>query len=319
METKASTKEVVTRVTPWSEKLLPFVFASISSCTATTVIQPIDTIKVRLQIAGEAKGFGGDQKAPKGIFATAKTMLANEGIGAFYNGLGSALLRQFTYGTIRIGVYRYLSDMESKKSDSKSLSFGKKLQFSLFSGAIGSFFGNPFDVVLVRFQSDSTLPAAQRRNYTGILNAFSRMLSEEGILSFWKGYLISMLRAASMTSMMLSTNDEVKERVNDFRGIKKADTLTNLLAAAISGVACSFCSLPFDNVKTKLQKMKAGPDGKFPYDGIVDCFSKTYRREGITGFWAGYSAFYLRVAPHAMILLLLDDFLHRNFNPSHKH
>lgn len=31
-----------------------------------------------------------------------------------------------------------------------------------------------------------------------------------------------------------------------------------------AGVIASFVSLPPDNVKTKLMKMKAGPDGKMP-------------------------------------------------------
>ena len=34
-------------------------------------------------------------------------------------------------------------------------------------------------------------------------------------------------------------------------------------------------SLPFDNAKTKMQKMKAGPDGKMPFKNIFDCMGKT--------------------------------------------
>ena len=36
----------------------------------------------------------------------------------------------------------------------------------------------------------------------------------------------------------------------------------------------SFISLPFDNAKTKIQKMKAGPDGKFPYANVFDALRK---------------------------------------------
>jgi len=43
----------------------------------------------------------------------------------------------------------------------------------------------------------------------------------------------------------------------------------------ISAVATAVISLPFDNVKTKIQKMKAGPDGKMPYKGVPDCFAKS--------------------------------------------
>lgn len=305
------------KMSPWAQTMLPFLFASISSCTATAVIQPIDTVKVRMQIYGENHGLDGSSGKRPNLVKVAKEVVHTEGIAGLYHGIGSALLRQFTYGTIRVGVYRYLSDQEVKVN--KTVSFNKKLLYSLFSGTVGSLVGNPFDVVLVRMQSDHTLPAAERRHYRGVVDAFTRMLRDEGILSFWKGYLISLLRAASMTSVMLTTNDEVKELVNKFRGIKKGDIFTNMASAAISGIACSFCSLPFDNVKTKLQKMKTRPDGTKPYEGVIDCFRKTYRREGIIGFWSGYSAFYMRVAPHAMILLVLDNFLHRNFNPSHKH
>jgi len=43
-----------------SEVLKQLAFGGISGCTATTVIQPIDTIKVRIQVISEAiaKGQG---------------------------------------------------------------------------------------------------------------------------------------------------------------------------------------------------------------------------------------------------------------------
>lgn len=41
-------------------------------------------------------------------------------------------------------------------------------------------------------------------------------------------------------------------------------------ASCIAGFCCSFMSLPFDNCKTKLQKMKPNAEGVLPYKGIVD-------------------------------------------------
>ena len=41
-----------------------------------------------------------------------------------------------------------------------------------------------------------------------------------------------------------------------------------------------------------------------PYKNIVDCFSKSLAREGVTGFWAGLPTYYFRVGPHAIITLL---------------
>jgi len=59
--------------------------------------------------------------------------------------------------------------------------------------------------------------------------------------------------------------------------------------------------------------MKPNAEGVMPYKGIVDCLSKTMKKEGFTGLWIGFPTFYARVAPHAMITLLTQDFLHDSF------
>lgn len=41
----------------------------------------------------------------------------------------------------------------------------------------------------------------------------------------------------------------------------------------------SLRSLPFDFVKTRMQKMERGPDGKYPYAGPVDCALQTFKNE----------------------------------------
>ena len=63
-------------------------------------------------------------------------------------------------------------------------------------------------------------------------------------------------------------------------------------------------SLPFDNVKTKLQKQTRLPDGTMPYSSFVDCGMKTFKNEGLAGFWAGFPTFVVRITPHVMIVRL---------------
>ena len=45
----------------------------------------------------------------------------------------------------------------------------------------------------------------------------------------------------------------------------------------ISGVITSAASLPFDNAKTKIQKMKKAADGTLPYKNIFDAMGKTIK------------------------------------------
>ena len=64
-------------------------------------------------------------------------------------------------------------------------------------------------MTLVRFSNDSTLPVEQRRNYKGVVDAFTRIASEEGMSTFWRGcgpfvqraMLVGIVQATSFTDM----------------------------------------------------------------------------------------------------------------------
>lgn len=179
------------------------------------------------------------------------------------------------------------------------------------AGFLGSLVGNPSDLALVRFQADHTLPKELRRNYKHVFDAFNRIIAEEGVLSLWKGSAPTVARAMSLNAGQLATFEELKELVTKLRG--KSDLLTRVIAVTGSGIAASVVSLPFDNIKTKLQKQKADANGVLPYSGLMDCFRKTVSREGFFGLWVGLPTFIIRIAPHSIISLLIMDYLHTNF------
>lgn len=72
----------------------------------------------------------------------------------------------------------------------------------------------------------------------------------------WRGSVPTIARAMSVNCSHLVGYNESKEQLMKFSGDKKETMSIRLLASAISGVAVSLCSLPFDNVKTKVLKMK---------------------------------------------------------------
>ena len=282
--------------------LTNFAIGGISGMLATCVVQPIDIVKVRLQLRGEA---GNKNLNP---FDVARELRAEGGIKYFYKGLDSALVRQMTYTTTRFGVYLNVSQyMENNLPEGqKTISFGQKCIASLLAGATGAFVGNPADLALIRMQSDNTLPADQRRNYRNVGDAFTRIVREEGILELWKGVGPTMVRAMALNLGMLGPYDQAKEIFGKFWG----NTMkTNLAASACAGFLAAFLSLPFDNMKTKLQRMKKLPDGSWPYKGMIDCGLKTIAKEGPLGFYTGFPTYYVRIAPHSMLVLLIGDVL----------
>ena len=62
-------------------------------------------------------------------------------------------------------------------------------------------------------------------------------------------------------------------------------------------------------------KSNLDAEGVLPYSGFINCFQKSIQNEGIVGLWVGLPTYYSRIAPHAMITLLVQDFLHDVFTP----
>lgn len=218
-------------------------------------------------------------------------------------------MRQALYTTTRLGIYFSLSDyLKYTVNGGENMSAWQKVYSSLLAGGIGSVVGTPADLVLIRMQSDSTLPVEQRRNYKNVIDAFSRIVTEEGALSLWKGCAPTVVRAMSLNLGMLVSYDESKERLEKLLGKEKSNT-TWILSSLISGGIAAAMSLPFDNVKTKMQKMTRLPDGTMPYKSLMDCAIKTATNESIAGFWAGLPTYVLRIAPHVMITLVASEYL----------
>ncbi|CDI79133.1 mitochondrial 2-oxoglutarate/malate carrier protein, putative [Eimeria acervulina] len=275
-------------------KARPFIVGGLSGCIATCCIQPVDMVKVRLQLVGE-----GGAKASTSPIQVLRNVLKNEGVLALYKGLDAGIIRQLTYSTARLGLFRVFSDRLKEMSRSADptappppLPLWKKAAAGLAAGGVAAAFGNPADLSLIRMQADATLPPEARRNYTGVLNAVSRIVKEEGVLGLWRGSFPTVLRAMSLNMGMLATNDQCKEMLAPTLGNGWTTTLT---ASAISGFFAVTFSLPFDFLKTRLQKMRPDPvTGELPYKGVLDAAVKITRTEGITAFYTGYPTYYIR-------------------------
>lgn len=72
-------------------------------------------------------------------------------------------------------------------------------------------------------------------------------------------------------------------------------------ASTVSGFFASACSLPFDYVKTQIQKMQPDAEGKYPYKGSLDCALKTLKAGGPLKFYTGFPIYCVRIAPHVMV------------------
>ena len=134
-----------------------------------------------MNLATMAAGANGP---PLSFPAYITNMVKTQGVMSLYSGLSAGLLRQCFYATSRVGFFELLRDEMAKYRPTDFLS---RLVVGVVSGGMAAVISCPAEVTLVRMSNDATMEPAKRRNYTGVSNAFARILREEGVKTFFTG------------------------------------------------------------------------------------------------------------------------------------
>ncbi|KAL9152347.1 hypothetical protein ABFS82_11G116400 [Erythranthe guttata] len=303
-----------------------FVEGGIASIVAGCSTHPLDLIKVRMQLQGEAAAPPPSAALlPALAFQTPSSSVAQnvrltpppprvgpvavglrivqqDGFAGLFSGVSATVLRQTLYSTTRMGLYDIL---KTKWSDpnTNNMPLTRKIVAGLIAGGIGAAVGNPADVAMVRMQADGRLPAAQRRNYKSVVDAISQMSKGEGVASLWRGSSLTVNRAMVVTASQLASYDQIKETILD-KGLMKDGLGTHVTASFAAGFVASVASNPVDVIKTRVMNMKVEPGVAPPYAGAIDCALKTIRAEGPMALYKGFIPTISRQGPFTVVLFV---------------
>jgi len=273
---------------PLLKPALPFLVGGTSGIVATICIQPIDMIKVRIQLSEGAA-------TPVSVL---RQVISQGRILDLYSGLSAGILRQVVYGTARLGLFFTFEDLLKKRAERNGATYGflERASAGLAAGALGATIGNPAEVALIRMQSDGLLPANQRANYSSVFHALSSITRNEGLKALWSGAYPTVIRAMAVNFGQLAFFSESKHQLA--KRTKFSDQTKTVAASGIAGFFAAFFSLPFDFIKSRLQSQRKTANGPLRYNGMFDCFVKVVRAEGLLRFYRGFGTYFMRLAPH---------------------
>jgi len=165
------------------------------------------------------------------------------------------------------------------------------------AGAVSKTLTAPIERVKLLIQTQDANPlvrSGEVQRYTGIVNCFSRISSEQGVGAFWRGNATNCIRYFPTQAFNLSFKDTFKQM------FPKYDPKTQFwqffganMASGGAAAACCLCIVyPLDYARTRLASDVGG--GKKTFSGLGDCIKKTAAGPG--GVGALYTGFGVSLA-----------------------
>ncbi|KLO11083.1 mitochondrial carrier [Schizopora paradoxa] len=261
--------------------------------------QPLDTIKVRMQLSKSGIRPG---TKPRGFLATGAQIMQRETPLALYKGLGAVLS-----GIVPKMSIRFASFEQYKKALADST--GKTSTSGVFLAGLGAGTTEavaivcPMEVVKIRLQaqSHSLADPLEVPRYRNAAHAVYTIIREEGISTLYRGVSLTALRQATNQGANFTAYQELKKFAHrqqphfEQEGRELPSWQTGCIGL-ISGAMGPFSNAPIDTIKTRLQKTQY-PPGTSAFSKIKSIGSEMFRQEGFRAFYKGITPRVLRVAP----------------------
>jgi len=195
----ATNKETGRIAVPWE-----LIAGGTAGGCQVAVTNPLEIVKIRLQMQGEAARSNPDVK-PKGAVHIIKQL----GLVGLYRGAAACLCRDVPFSAIYFPAYAHLKkDIFHEGKDGKKLGYGEALAAASIAGMPAAYLTTPADVVKTRLQSEARKGES---HYRGLIDAFRKIPAEEGFGALFKGGPARVLRSSPQFGVTLVAYESLKK------------------------------------------------------------------------------------------------------------
>ncbi|XP_055619203.1 solute carrier family 25 member 35-like isoform X1 [Toxorhynchites rutilus septentrionalis] len=288
-----------------------FLLGGIASMGATVFTNPLEVVKTRMQLQGELASKGTYVRPYRSVSDAFVTIVKNDGFLALQKGLTPSLCFQFIINAVRLGVYNTaLENGLTRDADGKQ-SIWKSAFWGGTGGFVGSALASPFFMLRTHLQSKATAQIAVgfQHKHTGLLSALREIFQKYGVKGLYRGVAVTMPRAMLGSGGQLAGFGYTKDMLTRnplYPG--QSERIVSVLSGIAAGTVMAVTMTPPDVVATRLYNQGIDGSGKgIYYSGVIDCFVKILRTEGVAGLYKGFWPHYVRIGPHSMLVLMFYD------------
>ncbi|PSC67425.1 mitochondrial adenine nucleotide transporter ADNT1-like isoform A [Micractinium conductrix] len=289
----------------WSQISKSLLAGGVAGAVSRTAVAPLERLKILMQIQGNEKVYNGVWQGTVQMFRT-------DGLKGMFKGNGLNCIRIIPNQAIKFMTYEQLSRKIShylidNGGDGK-LTPALRLTAGAGAGIIGMSATYPMDMVRGRI----TIQEASNAQYRGLLHATGCIIREEGVLALWRGWLPSVIGVVPYVGLNFGVYETLKDVIIKMYGLRNERDLSiavRLGCGAVAGTLGQTLAYPFDVCRRRLQvsgwsgakNLHADHGHAVAYRGMVDCFVRTVREEGMQALFKGLAPNYVKVVPSIAI------------------
>lgn len=200
-----------------------------------------------------------------------------------------------------------------KEGRQTELSATEHLLSAAGAGAVTLCLTNPIWVTKTRLVLQYSADPSKKQ-YKGMMDALVKIYRHEGIAGLYGGFVPGLL-GTSHGALQFMAYEELKRDYNKYRKMQpdaKLNALEYITMAALSKILAVAMTYPYQVVRARLQ------DQHNTYDGVIDVVQRTFRNEGLLGFYKGMVPNLVRVTPACCITFLVYENVSRFLLDQHK-
>lgn len=154
------------------------------------------------------------------------------------------------------------------------------------------------------------IKSGQVKRYTGIMDCFTRVASEQGIKAFWRGNFTNVIRYFPTQAFNFAFKDTIKALFPRYNPKTEFGMffLTNMASGGLAGAGSLCIVYPLDYARTRLASDVGS--GQKSFNGLADCLAKTAKGpSGVMGLYNGFGVSVAGIIPYRGVYFGMFDSL----------
>ncbi|KAH0009637.1 citrate transport protein, partial [Aureobasidium melanogenum] len=267
----------------------------LAGASETVVTYPAEFVKTRRQLEVSRLGL----KTPSSL-SILRSTITNHGISNIYAGCQTLAASN----AIKSGV-RFFSFETSKRYLTRLSGGNNNTIVNVVSGLCAGVTESvlvvtPGESLKTRVIHDAS--SGGNLGKQSLPRIISEVVRREGVLILWKGLTPVLCKQATNSAVRFATFNAIRDRLRSAWPEKMGGTTATLVAGAGSGVLTVYASMPFDNIKTRMQSIGN------KYTRMTSCAIHMVKTEGVRVFWKAATPRLVRLTLSSSITFMVYDF-----------